>query len=292
MCVDLSIERSGWGSALLNSPGSHLVQTARHEDIVLRHLFYEAGARIIAHRHPRAAIVYGVGGPCLELAQRRFVTRRLTYYPPDYEYSLRYVGPTHIVAIDFSPRRLSGEAPRSIPLPSPMYTSVWRALTGVLDPSAGLTFGDEIESLVSESVSFARKAPTATVLAIIYEIHRSWREVPRVGSLARQFQISPQHLCRLFKQQTGLTTGSYSSLLKLDYARGLLWGTTMSIAAIAAEAGFSDQSHFNRVLTRHNCMTPRRLRLLAPCVRSGSYALDPDLLRLVREFNPVKKRRR
>ena len=63
----------------------------------------------------------------------------------------------------------------------------------------------------------------------------------------------------------GVTLQRYAVIVRLDYARGLLWSTDRAIADIAADTGFADQSHLTRALTEHSAQTPLRLRWLAPC---------------------------
>ncbi|MBV9778588.1 MAG: helix-turn-helix domain-containing protein [Acidobacteriaceae bacterium] len=46
----------------------------------------------------------------------------------------------------------------------------------------------------------------------------------------------------------------------MSHALEALTNTRKSLAEIASESGFSDQSHFGRVIKAHTGLTPRRFR--------------------------------
>ena len=48
--------------------------------------------------------------------------------------------------------------------------------------------------------------------------------------------------------------------LRLDWAAAQLADSDVTLAQLAAEAGFVDQSHFTRAFKRHTGLTPGRYR--------------------------------
>ena len=122
-------------------------------------------------------------------------------------------------------------------------------------------------------IRFMRLAGTSAgaintaMMAVIDHLHKHWREVHSANMIALRFGVSPQHLCRAFKQKLGVTIGQYSLALRIDYARGLLWGSDLSICEVAADTGFFDQAHLTRVLGLRSERTPARLRWTAPRAR-------------------------
>jgi AraC-like DNA-binding protein/quercetin dioxygenase-like cupin family protein len=254
----------------------HLVETPV---ATLRHAFYDQGATVPLHRHDRASLVYGVGGPCVETsASANVVRRRLTFLPAGYAHALEYRGPTHVLAIEIDPfwlRRgdsaLASAA--SMALPGTLYDEIWRVLLDVATGEPPERVDASLAALLDSAASFADKVPSKAVMTLIDEMHTNWRAVPSLRELTVRHSLSPQYICRIFKRFTGVTLQQYALLLRLDYARGLLWGTTMPLAAVAAETGFADQSHLTRVLAAHSARTPLRLRWLAPCAPG----LGPEL---------------
>lgn len=66
--------------------------------------------------------------------------------------------------------------------------------------------------------------------------------------LAQSSGLSRFTIIRLFKQNLGLTPHAFQLNLRIHQARQQL-KTGKSITAIAYDLGFSDQSHFHRVLS-------------------------------------------
>ena len=79
-------------------------------------------------------------------------------------------------------------------------------------------------------------------------------------SLARELDLHPVHVARMFKRHTGMTLSQHLRHLRLHYATRTLLETEAPLAQLAGEHGFSDQSHLTRELTRVARWTPARLR--------------------------------
>jgi AraC-like DNA-binding protein len=69
---------------------------------------------------------------------------------------------------------------------------------------------------------------------------------PRTEVLARIAKLSVGHFNRAFKQSTGDSPHHYIIRQRVAMARELIVGTNHTLANIALEAGFADQSHFSR----------------------------------------------
>lgn len=81
-----------------------------------------------------------------------------------------------------------------------------------------------------------------------------------VGRLASIVCMSTQSFTPAFKRAFGSTPAQYVRTERLKWARWLLENTDSTIAAIAAETGFSSQSHLTSVLKHHTGNTPNELR--------------------------------
>jgi transcriptional regulator GlxA family with amidase domain len=82
-----------------------------------------------------------------------------------------------------------------------------------------------------------------------------------VSALAGEVRLSVAHLTRLFRAETGATPAAYLRDLRLQRARVLLEGTSLSVAQVMAQVGVSDRSHFARDFRRVHGLSPRMLRL-------------------------------
>ena len=75
--------------------------------------------------------------------------------------------------------------------------------------------------------------------------------------------MSVYQLDRRMRRVFGLTTGQWVLQTRISHARDRLIDTDLPIAAIALEAGYSDQSSFTRQFRRSTGLSPsgfRRLR--------------------------------
>ena len=75
--------------------------------------------------------------------------------------------------------------------------------------------------------------------------------------LAHVAGMSRYHLLRVFQDQMGLPPHAYQAQLRVNQGRVLLAGG-MPIVQVAAELGFTDQSHFSRVFKQFTAATPRQ----------------------------------
>ncbi|MBE6111344.1 MAG: AraC family transcriptional regulator [Erysipelotrichaceae bacterium] len=82
----------------------------------------------------------------------------------------------------------------------------------------------------------------------------------RMEDAAEAAGISLYHLCRLFRQYTGMTMREYLVRERIETARRLLVTTERPIPRIAALLRFCDQSYFTRVFRTYTGMTPGEYR--------------------------------
>ncbi|MBV9781790.1 MAG: helix-turn-helix transcriptional regulator, partial [Acidobacteriaceae bacterium] len=82
-------------------------------------------------------------------------------------------------------------------------------------------------------------------------LHVEFREPVNLPSLANRVGTHPVHLARTFKRHRGKPIGDYVRELRVSHALEALTNTRKSLAEIASESGFSDQSHFGRVIKAH-----------------------------------------
>lgn len=103
----------------------------------------------------------------------------------------------------------------------------------------------DVPVLVSSSLRFLRQ-------------HMA-RELTR-GELARHVGISAGHLSELLKERTGRSFVELLREVRVQAACELLLQTPKSLAEIAADCGFCDQSYLNHVFKALRGMTPKQYR--------------------------------
>jgi AraC family transcriptional regulator len=80
-------------------------------------------------------------------------------------------------------------------------------------------------------------------------------------AIAERVGTHPVHLARTFQHHHGMTMGAYVRQLRVAYVMDALRRNESRLAAIATEAGFSDQSHLGRTFKAITGMTPHQFRL-------------------------------
>lgn len=121
-----------------------------------------------------------------------------------------------------------------------------------------------IEGLCYESLSMVSEPDSKTKMS------PSWldsacqflRDDPNstIADAAREAGLHPTHYVRAFKNSMKCTPGEYRRLAKLQAAASKITGYHATLAEVAAEAGFSDQSHFTKHFRRAFGLTPGAFR--------------------------------
>jgi AraC family transcriptional regulator len=103
--------------------------------------------------------------------------------------------------------------------------------------------------------------PRGRLRAVVEYIEEHLDGGPTLAQLAAVVGLNPYHFARQFKAATGLPPHQYVILRRVERARQLLHaGTGLSLAEVAAHAGFSDQSHFSHHFKRLVGVTPRQFQ--------------------------------
>ena len=78
--------------------------------------------------------------------------------------------------------------------------------------------------------------------------------------VAEAIGISPTHLSRIFKQETGVAVSEYIRQRKIDMAKNLLRFSNYDFVEIAVMLSYSSQSHFIQHFRSQVGMTPKAYR--------------------------------
>jgi len=82
----------------------------------------------------------------------------------------------------------------------------------------------------------------------------------RAADLAAEAGVHPVHLARAFRRHYHRTIGEAVRRARVDAVLRMLGSGAVSLAAAAADAGFSDQSHMSRAFRRETGMSPAEYR--------------------------------
>lgn len=72
------------------------------------------------------------------------------------------------------------------------------------------------------------------------------RRPPSLASLAREADVHPMHMVRVFRAHRGCSPGEYVQTRRIAHACRLLVDTDIPLSRLGLELGYHDQSHFTR----------------------------------------------
>lgn len=85
-----------------------------------------------------------------------------------------------------------------------------------------------------------------------------------LSCIAAECGLSVGHFARAFQQSTGVAPHRWLQMQRIEKAKNLLCGPSLSIAAIALDCGFANQSHFSHAFVQATHLSPgtwRRMRI-------------------------------
>lgn len=118
-------------------------------------------------------------------------------------------------------------------------------------------------------------SPARLQKAIEY-IREHLAQNPSITEIAQMVGMSPFYFSRLFKQSTGLTPHQYLLKCRIEQAKQLLRATNLSIATVATQVGFVDQSHLARHFKRQVGISPSQFRTHGRNVLTDSSNIQDD----------------
>jgi AraC family transcriptional regulator len=103
--------------------------------------------------------------------------------------------------------------------------------------------------------------PRSRLRAVVAYIEENLEAGPTLEQMAAVARLSPYHFARQFKAATGFPPYQFVISRRVERAKQLLQqGGDVSLAEVAAEAGFSDQSQFCQHFKRHVGVSPGQFR--------------------------------
>jgi AraC family transcriptional regulator len=94
-------------------------------------------------------------------------------------------------------------------------------------------------------------------------LHDTCCETVSIAEVANAAGVHPIHLCRTFRRFFHCTPGDYLRQCRIEKAASLLRFGHRSIAQVACESGFGDQSQLSKAFRRKLGITPAEFRLSA-----------------------------
>jgi transcriptional regulator GlxA family with amidase domain len=119
----------------------------------------------------------------------------------------------------------------------------------------------DMERVAGRAAGTGNQAPIVRERRLLRVMQSMESQLPHsVRELAQQVHLSPAHLQRLFKQETGVHIGELLTERRLTTAANLLTSTEMGVKEIAYLVGYGHHSSFVRAFHRRFGHPPKRYR--------------------------------
>jgi len=98
---------------------------------------------------------------------------------------------------------------------------------------------------------------------VVTGIREGYSEALSLADMGQWAGLSPYHMARLFRRETGLPPAAYLTVLRMEEARRRLLGTKDSVADISVQVGYTSLGAFTTRFTKTVGVSPGRYRRLA-----------------------------
>jgi Response regulator containing CheY-like receiver domain and AraC-type DNA-binding domain len=95
------------------------------------------------------------------------------------------------------------------------------------------------------------------------------------AAIAEKVEVSPDHLSRLFKKETGLPLSEYVIRQHMRIARELLEKTSLPVGEIASRVGYTNFSHFSETFKRTEGVSPSQYRAQCKAPEKDGFSGKP-----------------
>jgi AraC family transcriptional regulator len=259
-------------------PGGYTVKDRLTEHFRIDESLYPPQLKQPQHTHLFASFSFVSSGNYLEKYGQRAQLRQpstVIFHPPHESHSVDFGSNVRILSVHFSFEKLACIREQSVVLDTPMdcrtQTVSWLGLRlrqelRRTDAATGLA----IEGLILEMLAEASRSKISSEKFIpqwLKEakdfLHDNFAESVALETVARIADVHPAHLSRVFRAKFGCTVGEYVRRLRVQYACRQILTTETPLSEIASNAGFSDQSHFNRIFKNLFNLTPYEYRKIS-----------------------------
>jgi len=95
---------------------------------------------------------------------------------------------------------------------------------------------------------------------IISYIDRNYSHEITLNLLSKHFNVTPNYISRLFKEETGEALFNYINEVRVEKAKKLLKEIELKIYEVSDKVGFKSPVHFNIVFNKYTGITPKQYR--------------------------------
>lgn len=256
--------------------GGRVITTGEFSGLRLIDGVYSAKTKVPSHSHQHAVFCIALNGECNEAyagKTRTYEALTVEFLPPDQCHALDFpFADMRAFSLDVASHWLERGREYSLSLDhsvhchrgllSRLMMKLYSEFLHLDDASPLAIEGLALEMLAEVSRRRIKPERTAPrwLNQTVYRLREGFAARLTTSELASEVGVHPVHLAREFRRAHRCTVGEYIRHLRVEQACRELRSSRESLAAIASNAGFSDQSHFSRTFKRHIGMTPAKYR--------------------------------
>lgn len=151
-----------------------------------------------------------------------------------------------------------------VPVSPRLYAAQRQVLRRIEEGADPLEIEERALAVIAQAVAAAPRQATAhsasahrdLAMQARAELARRLFDPLDLSTLAATLGVSPWHLCRVFREQTGTTVHAYRRDLRLRVALEELGSAAGQVSRLAHRCGFSSHSHFTAAFRRQFGVTP------------------------------------
>jgi AraC family transcriptional regulator len=240
-------------------------------------VFYTGGQRIEDHAHRDAFFACSLDGEYRESVAGRGLNcppRSVVFHPAMQAHEIAFPrGAVRCFVLEFDPREAQNRY-GCAPGPAVLHEDGGPLAILLLNAYAEFRRSDSCSGLAIEGIALQAIAVAARnelslgdtmgrprwlgrVMELLRECFRSRMTIEEIGA---EVGVSPARLSAEFRRVQGRSVAEEQRRLRIEFACRKMRDRGLSLADIAAEAGFSDQAHFCRAFKQVTGLTPARYR--------------------------------
>lgn len=248
------------------------LRTCQAGPIAITETAYADGETLEAHSHETTNVFVVVSGRLTETVGRVSVMHgpdTVVFNPVGLSHHTAFQGPcTRVLNLQFEESWLAPLCERlalvrpARSAPAHLSARLFREFRSGDDLSSSV-----IEGLVHELLAElgrvgprVRRSPPAWLRRAERILEETFPHAPSLGELAAEVGVERTHLARSFRRHLGRSVGETVRAARVRRAEAMLADRGLSLAEIALDCGFVDQSHLNRAFQVLRGISPGRMR--------------------------------
>jgi len=241
---------------------------------------YPAGFELSRHSLDHANLTYVLDGEYAESygngSRISYPARTLRYLPLRHPHSTASQSGARLLIVSIAPEILArvSNHTHSLERPATIQTPASLWLTHKLyrefqerDATSAISLEGILLELLAETARYAGSGPVRIVpewlrVARAY-VETNYLRPLSLADIARVAHVHRVHLARQFRSYFSTSVGELLRRKRVEHACHLVSTTNCSLAEVAIDCGFSDQSHFSATFRKLMGSTPARFREMA-----------------------------